>query len=99
MNRFLAYAILGAFLSGGCTAITEKSPGEAVTDAAIITKAKAAFAVDPIVKARNIHVTAVKGDVTLSGIVKSLDEALRATELVSALPGVTHVASVLTVEP
>jgi osmotically-inducible protein OsmY len=92
-------AMLGATLSTGCTAIGEKEPKEVITDAAIEARAKAMFTVDPIVKARNIKVTAVKGVVTLSGVVKSDEEAARAVELVSGIKGVDSVVTALQVIP
>jgi osmotically-inducible protein OsmY len=92
-------AVLGSSLSAGCTAITEKSPKEIVSDAAIVTRAKTMFTVDPVVKARNIHVTAVNGVVTLSGVVKSEDEAKRAVDLVSGIKGVDSVVTSLQVIP
>jgi osmotically-inducible protein OsmY len=98
VRNLLVATMIGAAFPIGCTAITEKSPKEAFTDAEIITRAKAMFAADPVVKARNIHVTAVKGDVTLTGVVQSDGEADRAVELVRAIPGVTSVTSVLKVE-
>jgi osmotically-inducible protein OsmY len=99
LRNVLVAAMIGATMSTGCTAITEKTPREALSDAAIITRAKALFAVDPVVKARNISITAVKGDVVLTGVVKSPEEADRAIELVRAIPGVNSVASALKVEP
>jgi hyperosmotically inducible protein len=90
--------MLGAALCTGCTAMTEKTPREMVSDASIVTRAKSLMAADPIVKARNINVNAVKGDVTLTGIVKSTDEAERAVELVRGIPGVNSVISALRVE-
>ena len=63
-----------------------------------MARAKTLFTADPVVKARNIHVTVVKGDVTLTGVVKSEDEALRAVELVRPIPGVQTVVSALKVE-
>jgi osmotically-inducible protein OsmY len=105
-RKLLAAPLIGiAFSLGGiaiavtgCTALTEKHPREALTDAEIIARAKTVFAADPVVKARNIHVTAVKGDVTLSGVVKSEEEARRAVELVRPIPGVRTVMSALKVE-
>jgi osmotically-inducible protein OsmY len=104
-SRWLAAPFLGLALSlgtavvvTGCTGITEKTPREALSDAEIVTRAKALLAADPLVKARNIHITAIKGDVTLSGVVKSEDEARRAAELIRPIPGVRTVMSALKVE-
>jgi osmotically-inducible protein OsmY len=106
-SKWFAAPLLGLALSlggisivavSGCTAITEKSPREALTDAEIVARAKALLAADPVVKARNIHITAVKGDVTLSGVVKSEEEAVRAAELIRPIPGVRTVMTALKVE-
>jgi hypothetical protein len=105
-RKLLAAPLLGVALSlggfaitvTGCTAITEKSPREALTDAEIVARAKTIFAADPVVKARNIHVTAIKGDVTLTGVVRSEEEALRAVELIRPISGVNTVVSALKIE-
>jgi osmotically-inducible protein OsmY len=105
-RKLLAAPLLGLALSLGgvaaaitaCTAITEKSPRQALTDAEIIVRAKTIFAADPVVKARNIHVTAIKGDVTLTGVVRNEEEALRAVELVRPIEGVNTVVSALQIE-
>jgi osmotically-inducible protein OsmY len=98
IRNLLVATMLGATLSVGCTALTEKTPKEMVSDASIVTRAKAMFAADPLVKARNISVTVVKGDVTLAGVVKSREEAERAVELVRGIPGVNRVTNALRVE-
>jgi osmotically-inducible protein OsmY len=98
IRNLLVATMLGATLSAGCTALTEKSPREMVSDATLVTRAKALLAADPVVKARNINVNVVKGDVTLTGIVKSLEEAERAIQLVRDLPGVNSVTSALRIE-
>jgi osmotically-inducible protein OsmY len=97
LRDVLVATMIGSSMIAGCTALTEKSPKEAVSDAGIVTRAKALLAADPLVKARNIHVTAVKGDVMLAGLVKSPEEADRAVELVRGIPGVNTVASTLKV--
>jgi osmotically-inducible protein OsmY len=92
INRnLLAATVLGAALAVGCTGLGEKSAGQTVDDAAIVTKAKAAFAADPVVRAMNIHVDSYKGEVQLSGLAKSPEEARRAEELVRKLSGVHSV--------
>jgi osmotically-inducible protein OsmY len=87
----LAAAALGAALATGCTGLGDKSAGQSVDDAAIVSKAKAAFALDHTVKAMNIKVDAYKGEVQLSGVAKNPDEARRAEEIVRGLQGVRTV--------
>jgi osmotically-inducible protein OsmY len=92
INRnLLAATVLGAALAMGCTGLGDKSAGQTVDDASIVTKAKAAFAVDPIVKAMNIKVDSYKGEVQLSGVAKDPQEARRAEEIVRSLNGVRSV--------
>jgi osmotically-inducible protein OsmY len=100
IRNLLVAAFLGTTLvtGSGCAGLTDKTPKEAVSDAAIVSRAKAVLVADPVVKARNIHVTAVKGDVILSGVVKSQQEADRAVELVRGVPGVNSVSTALKVE-
>lgn len=92
INRnFLAAAVLGAALTVGCTGLGDKSAGQIVDDAAIVSKAKAAFALDHTVKAMDIKVVSYKGEVQLSGIAKNPDEARRAEEIVRGLKDVRSV--------
>lgn len=94
INRnLLAATVLGAALAVGCTGLGDKSAGQTVDDAAIVSKAKAAFALDHTVKAMNIKVDSYKGEVQLSGVAKSPDEARRAEEIVRGLAGVRSVTN------
>ncbi len=89
INRsLLAATIFGAVLAVGCSHLGEKSAGETVDDAAIVTKAKAAFVADPVVKVLDIKVNSYKGEVQLSGFAKTPEEARRAEELVRHISGV-----------
>jgi hyperosmotically inducible protein len=92
INRKLFAAVaLGAALAAGCTGLGDKSVGQSVDDAAIVSKAKAAFALDHTVKAMNIKVDSYKGDVQLSGVAKNPEEARRAEEIVRGLKDVRSV--------
>jgi osmotically-inducible protein OsmY len=95
INRtFLAAALLGtavAFGTAGCAGFTDKTVVENVDDAAIVSKAKAAFALDHTVKAMDIKIQSYKGDVQLSGVAKNPDEARRAEEIVRGLKDVRSV--------
>jgi hyperosmotically inducible periplasmic protein len=90
-RKMLAATVLGAALAVGCTGLGQKSAGQTVDDAAIVTKAKAAFALDHTVKAMNIKVDSYKGEVQLSGVAKNPEEARRAEEIVRGLAGVRTV--------
>ncbi len=73
--------------------------GTALSDTAITTKVKAAFAGDTTVSAAAIHVTTQKGEVQLSGTAKSAAEKQRAEELARTTEGVRNVRSRITVKP
>lgn len=73
--------------------------GTALSDTAITTKVKAAFAADTTVSAMAIHVTTQKGEVQLSGTAKSAAEKQRAEELARTTEGVRNVRSRITVKP
>lgn len=95
INRnLLVAAFLGTAVAVGtvgCAGITDKTFGENVDDAAIVSKAKAAFALDHTVKAMDVKVQSYKGDVQLSGVAKNPDEARRAEEIVRGLKDVRSV--------
>ncbi len=76
----------------GC-ASTEKreSVGEYVDDSAITTKVKAAFAVDPTLKATEINVETFKGVVQLSGFVAQASDIPAATNVARGIKGVKSV--------
>lgn len=90
-RNLLAATVLGAALAVGCTGLGEKTAGQTIDDAAIVSKAKAAFALDHAVKGMNINVVSYKGDVQLSGVAKSPEEARRAEEIVRGLKDVRSV--------
>lgn len=75
---------------------TEKTK-EAVTDAAITTKVKTAFAMDKDVSAIKIDVDTDKGAVKLSGKVKSQQEAEKAATIAKGVEGVVSVTNALEV--
>ena len=76
----------------GC-ASTEKreSVGESVDDSAITTKVKAAFAIDPTLKATEINVETFKGVVQLSGFVAQASDIPAATNVARGINGVKSV--------
>ena len=93
-RNLLAAAFLGTALavgSVGCTALGDKTVGQSVDDAQIVSKAKAAFALDHTVKTMDVKVQSFKGDVQLSGIASTPAEARRAEEIVRGLKDVRSV--------
>jgi osmotically-inducible protein OsmY len=76
-----------------------KTVGETVDDATITTRVKTALINAPDVAALSIDVDTFKGVVTLSGRVKTPDEASRAMNVARGIDGVREVKSALQVIP
>jgi len=76
-----------------------KTIGETIDDATITTRVKTALINAPNVGALAIDVDTFKGVVTLSGRVKSQDEAAKAAEIARTVSGVKEVKSALQVIP
>jgi osmotically-inducible protein OsmY len=72
--------------------------GEAVDDATLTTKVKAALAADPQTKAHQINVAAASGVVQLSGFVNSASAKSAATEAARSVEGVKSVRNELDVK-
>lgn len=76
----------------GCASTENReSVGEYVDDSAITTKVKAAFAVDPTLKATEINVETFKGVVQLSGFVAQAADIPAATNVARGIKGVKSV--------
>jgi osmotically-inducible protein OsmY len=76
-----------------------KTIGETFDDATITTRVKTALINAPTVGALAIDVDTFKGVVTLSGRVKTQDEAAKAVEVARTVGGVKDVKSTLQVIP
>lgn len=76
-----------------------KTVGETIDDATITTRVKTALINAPDVGALSIDVDTFKGVVTLSGRVKTPDEASRAMTVARGIDGVREVKSALQVIP
>lgn len=87
----LVLAILTACAPAGI----RQGPGEYISDAIITSRVKAAFATDPQVKAREVHVETYMGTVQLTGFVESPESAARAVQLARAIPRVRDVQNAL----
>jgi hyperosmotically inducible protein len=68
-----------------------RGPVQTVSDAAITAKVKTALGNDELVKARNINVDTLRGEVTLNGTVNSAAEKERAISLAKRVDGVANV--------
>jgi osmotically-inducible protein OsmY len=98
-NRCAA-GILSAFLAltaAGCA--HDQSWGQKFEDAALTTKVKAALVGDPDVSGLAIKVDTLRGQVQLSGFVKSQQQAQRAVNLAERVDGVKDVINKISVQP
>lgn len=89
-------AVMLLALTVGCAGAFTKA-GQAMDDTAITTKVKAAMAKDKDVSATNVSVETVKGEVRLSGFVKSSAEKQRAEAIALQTEGVKSVQNGLIV--
>ena len=87
------------FVSAMLTIACGKTIGETIDDATVTTRVKTALINAPNVGALAIDVDTFKGVVTLSGRVKSQDEAAKAVEVARTVGGVKEVKSALQVIP
>lgn len=76
-----------------------RSTGEAVDDAAITAKVKAALIEDPDVKALQINVNTYNGVVQLNGFVDNSGQISRAGQIAQGVKGVKSVQNNLSVRP
>jgi hyperosmotically inducible protein len=83
---------LGAGAAGGyIIASDERTMGQQVGDGVITTKVKSRLIADSMVKGFKIDVDTLEGEVTLTGIVGTDEEAERAIELARGVKGVVKV--------
>ena len=83
---------------GEKAAVATKRIQETVSEAGLTTKIKAKMVLDDTIKARSIDVTTNGTTVTVSGVVRSVDEHDRALRLARETAGVTHVVDRMKVE-
>jgi len=98
-NRTWSMLVALALVSTMLTIACGKTIGETIDDATVTTRVKTALINEPNVAAGSIDVDTFKGVVTLSGRVKSNEEATRAVELARRTTGVKDVKSTLQVIP
>ena len=78
-----------ALALAGCA--TNETPGEAIDDAALTARVKAAFVADSKVSALNIRVDSDRGEVHLSGVARDSDEMRQAVQVARNVRGVRSV--------
>jgi osmotically-inducible protein OsmY len=83
---------------GEKVAVAAAKMRDSAQEAALTSKIKAKMVLDDTIKARSIDVTTDGTTVTLSGVVRSVDEHDRALRLARETAGVTHVVDRMKVE-
>ncbi len=87
----IAVSVALALLAGCAATPTQESTGQYVDDSAITAKVKAAIFNDPTLKSDEIKVETFKGQVQLSGFVRSWDNIAQAVALARGIGGVNAV--------
>jgi hyperosmotically inducible protein len=101
MNKTLVALIASTAMLGmvGCTATrTQRSAGEQIDDATLLTKVKAALVADPVTEAHEINVDVNRGVVKLGGFVDTAKEKEKAGQVARNVGGVQSVQNDLAVK-
>ena len=101
MNKTLVALIASTAMLGmvGCTATrTQRSAGEQIDDATLLTKVKSALVADPVTEAHEINVDVNRGVVKLAGFVGTAKEKEKAGQVARGVSGVQSVQNDLTVK-
>jgi hyperosmotically inducible protein len=100
VKTLTAFMILGIvlFWLWGCTTPGGRTPGQVFDDGAITTTVKTKLVADSGLKGFGISVTTFKGQVTLSGEVKSASERKKAVKIAQTTKGVRKVVNKIKVQ-
>ena len=91
-------AALAVFGMTGCASNGQhRSTGEAIDDASIHTKVKAALINDPVITGKAIDVSVNRGEVTLTGAVNGEAEHQKAVDTAKGINGVKAVVDKIVV--
>lgn len=94
----IALSVAGcAGIGSGDTTTGTRTVGQAVDDATIGTKLKAAIVADKELSALKVNVDTTQGNVRLKGEVKNLDQWRRAADLARNIQGVKSVDNQLVI--
>ena len=85
-----------ALVLAGCAG--NETAGEAIDDAALTARVKAAFVADSKVSALNIRVDSDRGEVHLSGVARDSDEMRQAVQVARNVRGVRSVRNDIVVK-
>lgn len=96
MKNVLLLSVVALFAISGCAGTHEsgKNPvASMLDDSTITTRVNHEMLKDQTVKARQIDVDTIGGNVTLTGVVATQNEATRATQIAQRVPGVKSVSN------
>jgi hyperosmotically inducible protein len=96
--KLLSSAALALTLVACANRPGERTAGETFDDTAILAKTKAALVKDPDIKASHIDVDVNRGEVTLTGTVRSEEERKKVLETVWGVKGVKGVQTDIKVQ-
>ena len=89
--KMLASSAVALTLVACSSSPNERSAGEVFDDTAVLAKTKAALVNDPDIKGSNIDVDVLRGQVTLTGVVRSEEERKKVLDTVWGVKGVKSV--------
>jgi hyperosmotically inducible protein len=95
MNAALLVAVLVIF---GCQAMTGRTAGRNVDDAAITASVKSSLVADKASNLTRVDVDTTNGVVSLNGVVESPEQKNRAAQLAGRVDGVRNVVNNLQVQ-
>jgi hyperosmotically inducible periplasmic protein len=95
LNGALLLAVLVIF---GCQAMTGRTAGRNVDDAAITASVKSSLVADKASNLTRVDVDTTNGVVSLNGVVESPEQKNRAAQLASRVDGVRNVVNNLQVQ-
>jgi hyperosmotically inducible protein len=95
VNAALLLVVLGLF---GCQAMTGRTAGRNVDDAAITASVKSTLVADKVSSLTRVDVDTTNGVVSLNGVVASAEQKDRAQQLAGRVDGVKKVINNLQVQ-
>jgi osmotically-inducible protein OsmY len=95
-NISLLFVIL--VLAAGCRSMTGESAGQNIDDATITTQVKAKLAAERASNLTRVSVATADGTVSLTGIVPTVADRVRAEEITRQVKGVRSVMNGLQIE-
>ncbi len=93
------FAVMVVILSlAGCQAMTGRTAGQNIDDAAVTASVKSKLVADRISSLTRVDVDTTSGTVYLNGVVESPDQKARVGQLASQVSGVNNVVNDLQVQ-